>query len=109
MSHLHNFFSDEGHSKQEIDLISAAHKIAGRDRLIREGRGLRLLPQLLPASSLYQEPEEGGLGANRLIQELCGGQSNIFSPGVLASNNVSALSPLLRAEQWFQRKWHEAL
>ena len=94
------FASGEGSSAQERSLIEAAHIIVGRDKLISEGRGLRLLPQLLPASRLSQGGEE--LGASRLIQGVCGGQPGMFSPGVLAANGVSYVSPLVRAEQVVQ-------
>ena len=100
MSRFHNFFaSGEGSSAQERSLIEAAHKIAGRDKLISEGRGLRLLPQLLQTSSLSQNREGGGAwglssdpGAMwRAVQHV--------SPGVLAGNGVSSVSPLVRVEQ----------
>ena len=96
------FASGEGSSAQERSLIEAAHIIVGRDKLISEGRGLRLLPQLLPASRLSQGGEE--LGASRLIQGVCGGQPGMFSPGVLAANGVSYVSPLVRAEQVVQEE-----
>ena len=98
--HYNLFAAGEGSSAREQSLIEAAHKMAGRDKLISEGRGLMLLPQLLPASRLSQGGQE--LGASRLIQGVCGGQPGMFSPGVLAANGVSYVSPLVRAEQVVQ-------